>query len=122
MQFTYPLEGTKMGNAFERLIDFVKYVEDTAENSKYGFDPGKASHLRAHFVKLKTLAEQDMGNFTVHDLEFLEGTFETIITEAESRFKVNMTERNCRNQKILTRILLAILGTVGTILVKCLLG
>jgi hypothetical protein len=111
-----------LGEAFNKLVEFVDYVEKKARDSTYGFDPHETLILRTEFEQLKVFAEEELGEISLSDLFLIEGKFNTILAEAESRFKINKIERDCKNLRLLVKVLLAILSALGAIIAKLLIG
>ena len=104
-----------MSNAIQKLQEFVEYVEKKAKESEYGFDPDNTKLLRIEFERLRIFAEAEVYRFegdNIAELIFLEGKFNTILTEAESRFKVHMAEKSCQTLKAVIAILVTLLGAV----------
>ena len=103
-----------MSEAFNNLVEFVSYVEKKAKEAPYGLDPQEVALIWLEFEQLKTLAENDMNGVSLSDLIAIEAKFNTILAEAQSRFKIHKEQVGCRWLKYIFALLIGggLLGLV----------
>ncbi|ASJ01168.1 hypothetical protein [Thermococcus gorgonarius] len=103
-----------MSSALQKLREFVEYVEKKAKEAPYGLDPQEVTLIWLNFEQLKALAENDMNDINISDLISLEAKFNTILAEAQSRFKIHKKQVECRWLKYLCALLIGggLLGLV----------